>query len=204
MSILSCMIILLNIVFCDRGTSSGTIFGSENGLSEGVAVIKNVTRKEGESVSFICDVENQGKKTITERKSLCCYSKHTFSNINSRSKDLWSLLHVNSFLCTLLATAINQSFKWKFWILNCIASRLTIFSFEMYNICCIHNFLYFLHPIPVRRQHLLNLSHSIQEAICLFGEFWKVLLRTGWLAFYISPHVIDEESHNSEFLCLVN
>jgi len=60
MSILSCMIILLNIVFCDRGTSSGTIFGSENELSEGVAVIKNVTRKEGESVSFICDVENQG------------------------------------------------------------------------------------------------------------------------------------------------
>ena len=65
MSILSCMIILLNIVFCDRGTSSGTIFGSKNELSEGVAVIKNVTRKEGESVSFICDVENQGKKTIT-------------------------------------------------------------------------------------------------------------------------------------------
>ena len=54
------MIILLNIVFCDRGTSSPTIPTSEGGNNEGVAVIKNVTRKEGESVSFVCDVENEG------------------------------------------------------------------------------------------------------------------------------------------------
>ena len=62
MSILSFMIILLNIVFCDRGTSSPTIPSPDGGNNGGVTVIKNVTRKEGESVSFVCDVENEDHK----------------------------------------------------------------------------------------------------------------------------------------------
>ena len=93
MSILSFMIILLNIVFCDRGTSSPTIPSPDGGNIGGVTVIKNVTRKEGESVSFVCDVENEGirDQEKDQRKDVISPivgSKHLLLAINSWCKDL--------------------------------------------------------------------------------------------------------------------